>query len=85
MVYRPDKSLVDVIGIVCFISTPSTLRRKYGTKTKRCNINIMDISGFTIDVTLWGRHYEVEGKQLLDMHKKTMPLIVLIKSGHLTS
>lgn len=62
LIYCPNKSLVDVIGILCFISTPSTLHRKDGTETKRCTINIMDISSFTIDITLWGHHCEVQGK-----------------------
>lgn len=45
----------------------------------------MDDSGFTIDVTLWDHHCELEGKQLLDIPHQLDPPILLIRYGRLTS
>jgi len=62
MVYYPKNSLIYVIGIFYLISVASNLHKKNRIETKKCIAIIMDILGFTIDVTLWDEHCEIEGK-----------------------
>ncbi|XP_059073512.1 replication protein A 70 kDa DNA-binding subunit E-like [Cryptomeria japonica] len=81
----PINALVDVIGIVLSISPTSTIRKRDGTETIKCTATIIDMSSCTIDITFWGRHCQIEGKQIFEMSLEPNPPVLLIKSGRIVS
>ncbi|XP_059071827.1 replication protein A 70 kDa DNA-binding subunit E-like [Cryptomeria japonica] len=81
----PINSLVDVIGIVLSISPTSTICKRDGTKTIKSTATIIDMSSCTIDITFWGRHCQIEGKEIFEMSLEPNPPVLLIKSGRIIS
>lgn len=85
LISLPINSLVDVIGILLSISLASTIHKRDDTETIKCTTTIMDKSGCTIDITLWGSHCQITRKQLVDPPLQPNPPIILIKSGWIAS
>ena len=75
----PINSLVDVISIVSSISSTSTMHKRDGNEINKCTLTIIDMSSFSIDVTLWGEHCNNEDKLIFDMQTKPFPPIILLK------
>jgi replication factor A1 len=46
--------IVDIIGVVISIIPLVTIMRKNGTKTHKRTLQLKDMSGYSIEVTLWG-------------------------------
>ena len=40
------------------------------------------MSGYSIDITLWGDHYEIVSKNLAELHSLDFPPIIVVKGGH---
>ncbi|XP_040380009.1 replication protein A 70 kDa DNA-binding subunit C-like [Oryza brachyantha] len=59
-----NETIVDLLGVVTSVSPSATIMRKTGTETKRRTIQLKDLSGRSIEVTLWGNFCDVEGQQL---------------------
>ena len=76
--------MVDLVGIVISISPSSTIRKRDGVETVRHTIGLCDMSGNSIDITLWGDHYQIEGAKLASLHGLPTPPAVAIKGGHVT-
>ena len=45
-------------------------------------VHIKDMLGYSMDVTLWGEHHHVEGKELASLCFTVDNLILEIKGGH---
>ncbi|CAH8313010.1 unnamed protein product [Eruca vesicaria subsp. sativa] len=57
-------SIIDVIGIVSSISPTVSIMRKTGTETQKRSLQLKDMSGRSVEVTMWGNLCNAEGQQL---------------------
>lgn len=78
---KDKDSIVDVIGIIYSISPCSTIMRKNGIETQKRPIHMKDISGRSIELTLWGNFANVEGRTLQDMCDSGVFPVIAVKSG----
>ncbi|CAM0943763.1 unnamed protein product [Alopecurus aequalis] len=80
----PTTSMVDIIGVVTSVSTCTTLQKKNGTETQKRNINLKDMSGRSVDVTMWGDFCNREGSQLQEMVERGVFPVLAVKTGRVT-
>uniref|UniRef100_I1PRT8 Replication protein A subunit n=2 Tax=Oryza glaberrima TaxID=4538 RepID=I1PRT8_ORYGL len=59
-----NETIVDLLGVVTSVSPSATIMRKIGTETRKRSIQLKDLSGRSIEVTLWGNFCDAEGQQL---------------------
>ncbi|KAI9125105.1 hypothetical protein K1719_003721 [Acacia pycnantha] len=59
-----NSSVVDVIGVVFSISPTTSIMRKNGTETHKRALQLKDISGCSVELTLWGEFCNAVGQQL---------------------
>ncbi|XP_061366097.1 replication protein A 70 kDa DNA-binding subunit A-like [Gastrolobium bilobum] len=57
-------SIVDVIGVVSSISPTASIMRKNGTETQKRTLQLKDMSGRSVELTLWGSFCNAEGQRL---------------------
>ncbi|BFG30809.1 hypothetical protein CerSpe_170830 [Prunus speciosa] len=62
-----NNSIVDVIGVVSSINPPASIMRKNGVETQKRSLQLKDMSGRSIEVTLWGNMCNAEGQRLQSM------------------
>ncbi|CBI37456.3 unnamed protein product, partial [Vitis vinifera] len=62
-----NNSVVDVIGVVSFISPSASIMRKNGTETQKRALHLKDMSGRSVELTLWGNFCNAEGQRLQNM------------------
>jgi replication factor A1 len=60
----PNNSIVDLIGIVTAVNPSVAVLRKNGMETQRRIVNVKDISGQSVELTLWGEFCHREGHDL---------------------
>ena len=80
----PVNSMVDLVGLRISVSPTSTIRKRDGVETVGCTIGLRDMSGYSIDITLWGKHCQIEGSQLANLHGLPTPPAIAIKGGCVT-
>ena len=73
--------MVDLIGMVISVSPASTIRKKDGSETSRRTVALRDTSCFSIDVTLWGHHFQTKGSQLAALCSSDPPPVLAIKGS----
>ncbi|CAI9095111.1 OLC1v1030972C1 [Oldenlandia corymbosa var. corymbosa] len=76
-----NNCILDVIGVVCSISPSSTIMRKNGTETQKRTLQIKDMSGRSVEITLWGNFCNAEGHTLQNMCDSGVFPVLAIKSG----
>ena len=76
--------MVNLVGLVISVSPTSTIRKRDGVETIRHTIGLRDMSGYSIDITLWGEHCQIEGAELANLCGLPTPLAVAIKGGRVT-
>ncbi|XP_027360688.1 replication protein A 70 kDa DNA-binding subunit A [Abrus precatorius] len=59
-----SNSIVDVIGVVSSISPTASIMRKNGTETQKRTLQLKDMSGRSVELTLWGNFCNAEGQRL---------------------
>lgn len=59
-----SNSIVDVIGVVTSISPTASIMRKNGTETQKRSLQLKDMSGRSVELTLWGNFCNVDGQRL---------------------
>ncbi|KAG8084585.1 hypothetical protein GUJ93_ZPchr0010g7975 [Zizania palustris] len=59
-----NEAIVDLLGVVISVNPSLTIMRKNGTETQRRTLQLKDLSGRSIELTLWGNFCDVEGQQL---------------------
>ncbi|WVZ12151.1 hypothetical protein V8G54_016681 [Vigna mungo] len=59
-----SNTIVDVIGVVTSISPTASIMRKNGTETQKRTLQLKDMSGRSVELTLWGNFCNVEGQRL---------------------
>lgn len=76
-------SIVDIIGVVISTSPMSTIRRRDGSKTLRKTITLKDMSGYSIDATLWGEHCDSIGQHLAEIQSSNQAPTIAVKGGRI--
>ncbi|KAG0479184.1 hypothetical protein HPP92_013903 [Vanilla planifolia] len=79
-----NNSMVDVIGIVTSIHPAGTLMKKNGTETHRRTLQLMDMSGKSVEITLWGSFCNTEGHKIQDMCDSGILPVLAIKAGRVS-
>nr|KYP66489.1 Replication protein A 70 kDa DNA-binding subunit [Cajanus cajan] len=59
-----SNSIVDVIGVVTSIGPTASIMRKNGTETQKRSLQLKDMSGRSVELTLWGNFCNVDGQRL---------------------
>ncbi|KAL3500090.1 hypothetical protein ACH5RR_039183 [Cinchona calisaya] len=76
-----NNSVVDVIGIVSSISPSSTIMRRNGTETQKRTLQLKDMSGRSVELTLWGNFCNAEGQTLQNICDSGVFPVLAVKSG----
>ncbi|KAJ0960043.1 hypothetical protein J5N97_000158 [Dioscorea zingiberensis] len=74
-------SIVDIIGIVVSVNPSVTILRKNGMETQRRILNLKDVSGRSVEVTLWGEFCNREGRELQELHDSGVFPVLTVKAG----
>ncbi|KAI9125199.1 hypothetical protein K1719_003815 [Acacia pycnantha] len=59
-----NSSVVDVIGVVFSVSPTTSIMRKNGTETHKRALQLKDMSGCSVELTLWGEFCNAVGQHL---------------------
>lgn len=76
-----SNSVIDVIGVVCSINPSSLIMRKNGTETHKRVLQLKDMSGRSVEVTLWGNFCNAEGQTLQNICDSGVFPVLAVKSG----
>ncbi|CAI0441900.1 unnamed protein product [Linum tenue] len=76
-----NNSVVDIIGIVSSVSPATSIMRKNGTETQKRSIQLKDMSGRSVELTLWGNFCGAEGQELQNMCEAGHFPVLAVKSG----
>lgn len=76
-----NNSIMDIIGIVTFIGPPASIMRKNGTETQRRILHLKDMSGRSVELTLWGNFCNAEGQSLQNMCDSGLFPVLAVKAG----
>ncbi|XP_006854186.2 replication protein A 70 kDa DNA-binding subunit A [Amborella trichopoda] len=79
--HMESNSMVDLIGIVSSINPSATIMRKNGTETQKRTLQLKDMSGRGVEVTLWGNFCNNEGQHLQDMCDSGVFPVLAVKAG----
>ena len=77
-------AMVDVVGVVVTINPSTTVMRKTGTEVQRRALQLRDMSGCSVEVTMWGAFCSNEGQQLQDLCDSGNIPVLAIKGGRLS-
>ncbi|KAK9928220.1 hypothetical protein M0R45_025366 [Rubus argutus] len=75
-----NNSIVDIIGVVSFISPAASIMTKNGETQKR-TLQLKDMSCRSVEVTLWGNLCNVEGQKLQNMCDSGFFPVLAVKAG----
>ncbi|MCD7457164.1 hypothetical protein HAX54_034370 [Datura stramonium] len=76
-----NNNVVDVIGVVSSISPSSSIMRKNGTETQKRVLQLKDMSGRSVELTLWGNFCNAEGQALQSMCDSGAFPVLAVKAG----
>uniref|UniRef100_A0ACD5ZI11 Uncharacterized protein n=1 Tax=Avena sativa TaxID=4498 RepID=A0ACD5ZI11_AVESA len=76
-----DGDMVDLLGVVTSVSPCTTLMRKNGMETQKRALQLKDMSGCSVEITLWGKVCNAEGQQLYSMCVSGSDPVLALKGG----
>ncbi|CAK7355970.1 unnamed protein product [Dovyalis caffra] len=76
-----NNSVVDVIGVVSSITPTTSIMRKNGTETQKRTLQLKDMSGRSVELTLWGNFCNAEGQRLQTICDSGGFPVLAVKSG----
>ncbi|KAL8521414.1 hypothetical protein ACS0TY_011800 [Phlomoides rotata] len=79
-----NNSIIDVIGVVSSISPSSSLMRKNGTETQKRTLQLKDMSGRSVELTLWGNFCNSEGQTLQNVCDSGVFPVLAVKSARVS-
>lgn len=79
-----NNSVVDVIGVVTSIAPTTSLMRKNGTETQKRTLQLKDMSGRSVELTLWGNFCNAEGQRLQHICDSGGFPVLAVKSGRIS-
>ncbi|CAF1733520.1 unnamed protein product [Brassica napus] len=79
-----SNSIVDLIGIVLSICPTGLIMRKSGTEVQKKALQLMDISGRSVEVTMWGNFCNAEGQILQSLCDSGAFPVLAVKAGRIS-
>ncbi|XP_015076511.1 replication protein A 70 kDa DNA-binding subunit A [Solanum pennellii] len=76
-----NNSIIDVIGIVTAVNPSVPILRKNGTETQRRILNLKDLSGRSVELTLWGDFCNREGQNLQELAEAGVSPVLAVKAA----
>ncbi|KAK9095635.1 hypothetical protein Scep_027104 [Stephania cephalantha] len=76
-------SIVDLIGVVSSVSLTVSIMKKDGTETLKRALQLKDMSGCSVEITLWGNVCNAEGQQLQNMCDSGIFPVLAVKAGRI--
>ena len=70
-----------LLGLVILVSPASSIHKWDGIETVGCTIGLHDMSSYSIDITLWGEHFQIQGAELTILHDLPTPPSVVVKDA----
>ncbi|KFK28581.1 hypothetical protein AALP_AA7G015700 [Arabis alpina] len=77
-------SIMDVIGIVSSISPTVVITKKNGTETQKRAVQLKDMSGRSVEVTMWGNFCDAEGQRLQSLYDSGGFPVLAVKTGRIS-
>lgn len=77
-------SVVDIIGVVSSITPSSSIMRRNGTETLKRALQLKDMSGRSVELTLWGSFCSAEGQTLQNMCDSGLFPVLAVKAGRVS-
>lgn len=62
-----NNSIVDVVGVISSITRIATIHKKDGNETQKRSLQLKDMSGKSVELTMWGNFCSAEGQILQTM------------------
>ncbi|CAL9241785.1 unnamed protein product [Arabidopsis halleri] len=78
-----SNSMTDLIGIVSSIGTTVPIMRKNGTEVHKRALQLKDMSGRSVEVTMWGNFCSAEGQQLQNLCDSGVFPVLALKAGRI--
>ncbi|CAN8231383.1 unnamed protein product [Cochlearia groenlandica] len=78
-----NNSVIDVIGIVSNISPSSLIMKKNNTETHKRSLQLKDMSGRSVEVTMWGNLCNTEGEKLQSLCDSGGFPVLAVKAGRI--
>jgi len=76
-----NNSIVDVIAVVTAISPTASIMGIYGTETQKRSLRLKDMSGRSVELTVWGNFCNTEGQRLQNICDSGAFPILVVKSA----
>ncbi|KAF8378985.1 hypothetical protein HHK36_028411 [Tetracentron sinense] len=76
--------IVDVIGVVSSINPSSSIMRKNGTEALKRSLHLKDMSGRSVELTLWGNFCNAEGQRLQNMCDSGVFPVLAVKTARVS-
>ncbi|KAJ0602025.1 putative transcription factor interactor and regulator CCHC(Zn) family [Helianthus annuus] len=76
-----SNTILDIIGVVSSITPSSSIMTKNQTETQKRSLSLKDMSGRSIDLTLWGNFCNVDGQKIQTMLDSGQFPILAVKSA----
>ena len=77
--------MVDLLGLVISVLPTSIIHKQDGVEIVQCTIGLHDVSCYSIDITLWGEHCQIEGAELANLHGLATTPALATKGGCVTT
>lgn len=79
-----NNTVVDVIGVVSYVSPSSSIMRKNGTETQKRVLHLKDMSGRSVELTMWGNFCNAEGLEVQQMCDSGVFPVLAVKAGRVS-
>lgn len=79
-----NNSMADVIGVVISINPSSIIMRKNGMETQKRSLQLKDMSGRSVELTMWGAFCIKEGQQIQELCDAGSFPILAVKAGRIS-
>uniref|UniRef100_A0A0D9VLR4 Replication protein A subunit n=1 Tax=Leersia perrieri TaxID=77586 RepID=A0A0D9VLR4_9ORYZ len=76
-----NNAILDIIGVVTSVNPCTTIQRKNGMETQKRTMNLKDMSGRSVELTMWGDFCNREGSQLQEMVERGFFPVLAVKAG----
>nr|XP_043638626.1 replication protein A 70 kDa DNA-binding subunit A-like [Erigeron canadensis] len=76
-----NNTILDIIGVVYKITPSASIQRKNGTETQKRTLELKDMSGTSVELTLWGNFCNKEGQTLQTMCDSGVFPVLAVKAA----
>ncbi|KAL6984954.1 Replication protein A 70 kDa DNA-binding subunit E [Sarracenia purpurea var. burkii] len=79
-----NNSIFDVIGVVSFVNPSTSIMRKNGVEIEKRVLQLKDMSGRSVELTLWGNLCNAEGLEVQKMCDSGVFSVLVVQSGRVS-